>query len=189
MRAILRVIAGLTVGIVMAGAASAASLDPLGPYFEDGKCNIADVAGSVDCYGMLSSTPTNAAAVDVNNATFNNADSSVDTGLFGITSWYDIYASSTNNATFGLVAGTFNVNWDLTGSVAVLLKFGNTWSAYLFNGLTKGTYDYNLAGMGQNSLSNFRIVSTNPIPVPAALPMLAMGLAGLGLVARRRKRT
>ena len=174
--------------LAFAGGVQAKSLDPLGPYADLGTCSTGDVSGGATrCFGSITGGPTNAASVNVNAGTFVYTDASSTVGLFGIDTWSDIYSSSTAGASFGSVVGTFDVKWDLTGPAAVMLKFGNTWAAYLYNGLGSGTYTFDLSGMGKNALSNYRIVSADPVPVPAALPLLLLGVGSIAFVARRRK--
>ena len=179
--------------IAVSGAGWAATIDPNGPYVDTALCTSADVGGSaIDCFGTVflsQGQNTNAQSVNVNAATFTDSSGTY-TGLFGITTWMDIFsASSGASAGFGLNSGTFSTGWDLTGSVAVMLKAGNNWAAYLFNGLPQGVYSFDLSGMTKNALSNIRIISVNPIPVPAALPLLAAAVGGLFLVGRRRRNT
>jgi hypothetical protein len=164
------------------GSASAASLDPLGPYFSAGTCSTSDVSGgATQCYGAVAGSE--GFIVDVNNGTFGNQQ-----GLFGITNWLDIYQSNVAGADFEQVAGNFSVNWDLTGPVAVLLRMPGSWAAYLFDSLAAGIYAFDLSGVGNRSLEGIRIMATNPIPVPAALPLLAGGLGVMVMVGRRRRK-
>lgn len=164
------------------GSASAASLDPVGPYFSLGTCSVGDVSGgATECYGGVANSE--GFIVDVNNGTFDNSQ-----GLFGITNWLDIYSSNVAGADFEQVAGNFSVNWDLTGPVAVLLRMPGSWSAYLFDSLAAGIYAFDLSGVGNRSLEGIRIMATNPIPVPAALPLLAGGLGLMVMVGRRRRK-
>jgi len=164
------------------GSANAASLSPVGPYFSLGTCSTGDVSGgATECYGGVASS--DAFVVDVNNGSFSGAQ-----GLFGITNWLDIYSSNTAGADFEQVAGNFTTNWDLRGPVAVLLRMPGSWAAYLFDSLSAGVYAFDLSGVGSRSLEGIRIISTNPIPVPAALPLLAGGLGAMVMVGRRRRK-
>ncbi len=147
----------------------------------------------IDCYGLVEPVPTNAQQVGVNTGTFYDGATTASTsttGLFGITNWLDIYSASSGSlASFGSTTGVFDIAANLTGSVAVMLKAGNTWVSYLYNGLAAGSYTFDLLAAGTgNALSNIRIISTNPIPLPAALPLLAGALGGLAWVGRRRRK-
>jgi len=80
----------------------------------------------------------------------------------------------------------FISTWDLTGPVAIMLQHGKRWSAYLFNGLSKGIYRFDISNTSKSNITNLRVLNTSPVPLPAGLPMLAVALGGL-LVAKRRK--
>lgn len=188
MKFLTRLISTIFALAMSAAFATAAPVSATGPYYNSGSCALGQVSGGViDCYGTVVGI-SNAQQVDVNNGTFysgTTSASSYTTGLFGIQNWYDYAkASSGSIASFGQTAGTFTISHDLNTAVAVMLKAGNTWSAYLFNSLSAGTYTFDISGISQNALSNIRIISV--VPVPAALGMMLMGLGGLALVRRRK---
>ena len=53
-------------------------------------------------------------------------------------------------------------------------------TALEFSGINSGRTSFTFLGLDD--------VSVTPVPLPAALPLFASGLAGLGWLARRRKR-
>ena len=174
------------------GAAQAASLDPLGPYYSAGTCTTGDISGGADaCFGAITNGTSVVANVNVNQATFDDASGSV-TGLFGITDWVDVASGfgSAFNITGGATGpGTFDLASAISGTVAIMIDNGAAWAAYLFsNGVAAGTYSFDLTDIATGHQDYFRIIQANPIPVPAALPMLAGALGGLVLVGRRRRK-
>lgn len=106
-------------------------------------------------------------------------------GPFGLTTWTDVY-SGKKNIKSKKGKGVFLSGWDLTGPVAVMLQYGKSWSAYMFDGFSSGIYAFDLSNMTKSKISGMRVLNTSPVPVPAALPMLAAALGGL-FVMRRRK--
>jgi hypothetical protein len=141
-----------------------------------------------------------------------NADPNPDDfdGLFGLDDWMELVkidagdvdgSSSSNGFTFtstdGNLSGTWSVSAAYTGPLAIVLKDGNQAPAptllYLLAG-DSGTWTtpwVNNQGDPNASLSNVQLWGTvAPIPIPAAGLLLFGGLAGLGVVAgRRRPRT
>lgn len=177
------------------GVSYGASIDPLGPYFDTGTCDLMDVTPNSDlCYGSVSGGSTNAQQVDVNAGTFYNGPtvaSTFDEGLFGYDDWQDLFSIPS----FGgdQKSGSFDVgDYSGFGAVVVMLKAGNSWAAYLHQGgLGPVTYMFDLDDALGAGLSNVRIVGRDGvdtyIPLPAAGWLLLGGIGGL--VALRRKKS
>jgi hypothetical protein len=72
-------------------------------------------------------------------------------------------------------------------SFMIVLKAGNGWASYLFDGGDAASYggDWTI-GWGK-AISHFSVYATDTsVPEPAALMLLGFGLLGLGLARRRR---
>jgi hypothetical protein len=96
--------------------------------------------------------------------------------------------------------------WSVTGygadtlrAAVMILNSVDEWGVYLLSDLAllSGTYAFNKsgsfdAGTKDNKLQSMQLYvsrsALTPIPVPAALPMLLIGLGGIAVVARRRRR-
>lgn len=82
--------------------------------------------------------------------------------------------------------GDLSGDWTLSGlaeQTVIILKAGNSAAAFLVSDLT-GTWT------SSKELSNASVWykgDVNIIPLPASLPLLLAGLAGLGLLTRRRR--
>ena len=114
---------------------------------------------------------------------------------FGFTALTDLVSIETNslNPTNGFLGAVVTWSTGINGTGTVLgsisgaaLAAGNELVLALMQGttywLTATWTDVNRNG------SNFDLrVETSPVPVPAALPLLASGLLGMGYLARRRK--
>lgn len=177
------------------GAAHAASLDPLGPYYSAGTCTTGDVSGAMgaadECFGAITNGTSDVTMVNVNQATFSTSSSAV-TGLFGITNWlttvYDGSVIGLNGSGSGGV-GTFDITQAIPGTVALMIDNGSAWAAYLFSGgVTAGTFSVDMSAIANGAPDHVKIITTSPIPVPAAMPLLAGALGGLMLVGRRRRK-
>ena len=102
------------------------------------------------------------------------------------------------------ISGSFDLTGlGLTGDVMLIFKTASSNSGqveiglvgYLLSSLegvwdspfTEPPFDFN--GTSPKSVSHISVyTSVSAVPLPAALPMLLIGLAGLGLVGRRRRR-
>jgi hypothetical protein len=97
--------------------------------------------------------------------------------------------------------------WSVTGygadtlrAAVMILNSVDEWGVYLLSDLAllrSGTYAFNKPGSfdadtKDNKLQSMQLYvsrsALTPIPVPAALPMLLIGLGGIAVVARRRRR-
>jgi hypothetical protein len=96
--------------------------------------------------------------------------------------------------------------WSVTGygadtlrAAVMILNSVDEWGVYLLSDLAllSGTYAFNKSGSfdadtKDNKLQSMQLYvsrsALTPIPVPAALPMLLIGLGGIAVVARRRRR-
>jgi hypothetical protein len=121
----------------------------------------------------------------------NNCDSGV------CTQWpeaIDVFASDDKTQAGMFVAG--NKVGSLTNQVAAPLSNGNTHtyvlniaSTFTFLGIrdTTGSVFPNSSSPTVNAGWDIDAVGVNPVPIPAAAFLLLGGLAGLGLVSRKRK--
>ncbi len=94
-------------------------------------------------------------------------------------------------------AGTLTFDSAVTGLFVIGLKASSTYSFYEFNGGTRGitSLQFSTRGTAQNSQGDAQALShaalyldppSDVVPEPSTYMMMAAGLAGLGLVARRR---
>lgn len=97
------------------------------------------------------------------------------------------------DAASGGLSGTWkleDLSFDPTKWYVFSLKGGKTSTVYFMNtAFDSGSWtDDDLAGALSNAVLFSAPGATAPVPVPAALPLLALGLGGLGFVGRKRRR-
>ncbi|MEQ9235061.1 PEP-CTERM sorting domain-containing protein [Coleofasciculus sp. E2-BRE-01] len=148
-------------------------------------CSTSDLNGSVACEG-----------------TFAGNDANQDLGgLFGVDAWSQLFKVDDDSGTNGglnVTGGGTSGGWSLTGidfntsNIMVVLKGGNSFSSYLLDGATSGSWNTNgvVKGNGQPGpgLSHFTVYEapkpvTDPEAVPEPLTILgsatALGIGGL----------
>lgn len=137
------------------------------------------------CFGTTVEN-ANAQQVNLNSDIFVTGASSV-TGLFGYKDWTTF--QSVGSVPGDQKSGSIIIDGNTFGMVAVLLKSSNTFAAYLFENGLQGTLNFDTAN--NKGLSNYVVAGrdASPIPVPAAGILLITALGGLGVAARRRRKS
>ena len=170
-------------------------------YMGSYNLSASDVAGTifgfcVDPFQWASTTPTEytSSALDASDfisgdganrfanaqKLFDNAYASLSgaeqTAGFHLALW-EIFHDDLNTAT-GVISSESGSNAGMLASANTFLSTLNGWS-------TTNAYDITFYGNGQ--LQDFVTASPSAVPVPAALPLLASGLLGFGVMRRRNK--
>ncbi|MEQ9357019.1 PEP-CTERM sorting domain-containing protein [Coleofasciculus chthonoplastes] len=148
-------------------------------------CSNSDLSGSVACEG-----------------TFDGNDANQDLGgLFGVDAWSQLFKVDNDSGTNGglnVTGGGTSGGWSLTGidfntsNIMVVLKGGNSFSSYLLDGVTSGSWNTDgvVKGNGRPGpgLSHFTVYQApkpvqDPQDVPEPLTILgsatALGIGGL----------
>ncbi|MEQ8752842.1 MAG: PEP-CTERM sorting domain-containing protein [Coleofasciculus sp. G1-WW12-02] len=148
-------------------------------------CSTSNLSGSVACEG-----------------TFAGNDANQDLGgLFGVDAWSQLFKVDSDSGTNGglnVTGGGTSGGWSLTNidfntsNIMVVLKGGNSFSSYLLDGVTSGSWNTNgvVKGNGRPGpdLSHFTVYQapkpvTDPEAVPEPLTILgsatALGIGGL----------
>lgn len=97
----------------------------------------------------------------------------------------------------GTLSGTWQVNanaWDsfAQGDILGVLKAGNTAAAYEIDlSSTSGDWSVTSAAWPNNAISHFSFWSREStyVPEPSVIALLSLGFVGLGLSARRNKKS
>jgi len=148
-------------------------------------CSTSDLSGSVACEG-----------------TFDGNDANQDLGgLFGVDAWSQLFKVDNDSGVddgLTVTGGGTSGGWSLTGvdfntsNIMVVLKGGPSFSSYLLDGATSGTWNtdgvVNGGGQSGPGLSHFTVYQapkpvTDPEAVPEPLTILgsatALGIGGL----------
>ncbi|MGP6086654.1 VPLPA-CTERM sorting domain-containing protein [Antarctobacter jejuensis] len=168
----------LAPGIEMAG-------NPILPYVEDGFLVVDGNSGGRNAiFGPTHYTNDNGSAVLgwVSNSTI--AICSVSGGVF------DFLGFDGTNLTPGGPVGHFKVTGFFSGGGSITETFANTvdaFSTFNVSGFT-GLIAVHIrnAEMYDGAVDNLRF-GPSPVPIPASIPLLALALGSLGVVASRRK--
>lgn len=157
----------LNVDFNSAGGASALSFDLFGAQSVDGFGNGYDDLFSVALNGIT-----------VFEGYFNLGGGGSDNVITNTLGW--VWSASSAG---GWMGGTVSVS-----GLASLLAGNNTFSVTFnpvgpYNGGNQGTYDESWA------LNNLDVSAVSPVPLPAAAPLFAAALGGLGFAARRKRKS
>ena len=138
------------------GVFNAPSIDPQASQIFVG------TSASADIYTFITGP-----VLPIGSGVLTNADSGSG-AVFGVN---DATITVPHNYTSGTLSGSAIWNSPLDSTLAML-------------GVTPGTYSYTW-GAGAHA-DSFTLDVLNPVPAPAALPLFATGLGGLGLLWRRK---
>lgn len=149
-----------------------------------------DVDGTSACAGPI--------AGNIPPYNLNDPNDNPDMGL-GFTDWVSLEKDDLPN---GLDSGLLRIELDAdntgrwmytgtmdSGSLLLVLKFGNEFATFLVSGAINTWYDWSITPAQGNGLSHMELFGRGEgvtVPEPTTLGLLGLGLAGLGL-ARRRK--
>ncbi len=148
-------------------------------------CDVASVGGATACAGIFDG---------------NDSNQTLD-GLFGVPEWTEILKLDSGSGveeSNGIRLDVTDSSWEVDGyagndPVMFVLKGGRSFSAFLMDTtVSSGNWDTDslLKGNGDvgAGLSHWTVYGgTVAIPVPAALPLLLLGVGALGYMAHRRR--
>lgn len=127
------------------------------------------------------------------SVTVNDADVASENGVDLIADFRERFPSEPGDVAFGVEFPVEDASFGLDGFVTDLVVVDGHWM--LFDDLRVGEYEIvtsfdvlNEEGGLDYSARVTQLVTVAPVPVPAALPLLVAGLAGLAGVASRRRR-
>ena len=165
--------------------------------------NIRHLAAVIALVGAVTTTAASAATVVLDNPR-------VATDILGLNvlgTRYDVFFNNVGDGTFvgntaGATAARDAINAALNTSTAEFVRILNTGVVVNNFGVQDGPstvrgVSFSIAGNWQASantallapVAQFRLAAPAPIPVPASLPLLAIGLAGLGFIKRRARKS
>lgn len=121
-------------------------------------------------------------------------------GIFNTTSDQNDFNLEITGYDGGAISGSYPTNglWSVsdfgaaTKAAIVLISETNEWGVYLLDmSLTSGAWsfskNYTKIDGKAPALKSFQLYVTTEVPVPAALPMLLTGIAGLAVFKRRKR--
>lgn len=135
---------------------------------------------SVSIVAKFGSAKANDLQKLVNNV-YSTIDTAKESAAFQLATWEILFQ---NSGSYNLSVGDFKA-WDVSSSPSGAFTLAQNWLNTLNSAPSSGNYKINF--LTNANKQDLIYMTPNPVPLPAALPLMLTALGALGFVTRRRK--